>query len=503
MAHVSSKAQILRQTIEAEMAQSFAGALSPRPFVQRTLLSCGITELDLLTGGGVPAGAITELVGHGSTGKTGVAMQIAAAAMQAGKVCAWVDASDSFDPQSGAENGMLLPRLLWVRCGGHAEAAPSGPSRSMVLPEADRRSSPGAGRCGSHPRGEEQGLDRAIGGLFQSAGGQEDELPWPDGSRTGMHSTRNRQALGTPGAPNIPLSPCKRAPHEHRPAFHPVTRSEQVASDRQGGRNLGHVGAGREGVGHVECSQQQRPGARSTAAISRPAIPETRRSTADGQGPLSRNGEALSAAFSRSVENLPENSSGRLSRGEPGFQATPRTGFAGATRPWDRLDQALRAADLLLQGGGFAVIVFDLGGIAPEHALRIPAATWFRFRAAAESSGTAFILLSQAACARSSAGLVLHFKPMQLRLAGGTVVEAARYQAEVARQRFQQATGGETAVPRKQPRATWQASPYACSYGAASEQSAPASAAAEPLHWPAPSLITRSAGEAGGASPMP
>ena len=51
---------------------------------------------------------------------------------------------------------------------------------------------------------------------------------------------------------------------------------------------------------------------------------------------------------------------------------------------WARMDQALRVTDLLLQGGGFSAIVFDLGSLAPEFASRVPLATWFRYRATAE-----------------------------------------------------------------------------------------------------------------------
>jgi recombination protein RecA len=40
----------------------------------------------------------------------------------------------------------------------------------------------------------------------------------------------------------------------------------------------------------------------------------------------------------------------------------------GQKKPWSRLDQALRATDLLLQNGGFAAIVLDMASIAPEHA---------------------------------------------------------------------------------------------------------------------------------------
>ena len=53
-------------------------------------------------------------------------------------------------------------------------------------------------------------------------------------------------------------------------------------------------------------------------------------------------------------------------------------------KPYSRLDQALRVADLLLQAGGFSAIVIDMGSVAPEFALRVPLATWFRHRAAAE-----------------------------------------------------------------------------------------------------------------------
>ena len=69
-------------------------------------------------------------------------------------------------------------------------------------------------------------------------------------------------------------------------------------------------------------------------------------------------------------------------------QAIPGAQVAanGAKKPWTRLDQGIRAVDLLVQAGGFGAIVFDLGSIAPQFARRIPLATWFRWRAACERS---------------------------------------------------------------------------------------------------------------------
>ena len=81
-----------------------------------------------------------------------------------------------------------------------------------------------------------------------------------------------------------------------------------------------------------------------------------------------------------------------------------------AGKPWPRMEQALRAADLLLLAGGFAAIVLDMAGIAPEYATRVPMATWFRYRAAAERTQASFLLLTQSPCARSSAELLLRFE---------------------------------------------------------------------------------------------
>jgi hypothetical protein len=108
------------------------------------------------------------------------------------------------------------------------------------------------------------------------------------------------------------------------------------------------------------------------------------------------------------------------------------------SKPLPRIEQALRATDLLLQGGGFSAIVLDLGSVAPEHALRVPIATWFRYRAAAEKNQASIILLTQHACAKSSAGLVVRLKSNHGLQKGTTVFCGMKYEAEVSRQRFTQ-----------------------------------------------------------------
>jgi hypothetical protein len=76
-------------------------------------------------------------------------------------------------------------------------------------------------------------------------------------------------------------------------------------------------------------------------------------------------------------------------------------------KPWSRLEQALRATDLLLQTGGFAAIVLDMSDVLPLHTMRIPLATWYRFRLAAEHARSALVFLTQSPCASSCAALAL------------------------------------------------------------------------------------------------
>jgi hypothetical protein len=78
-----------------------------------------------------------------------------------------------------------------------------------------------------------------------------------------------------------------------------------------------------------------------------------------------------------------------------------------AKEVWDRLDQGLRATDLLLNTGGFRAIALDMGDVGPEQVRRVPLASWYRFRLQAEKSQAILLLVTQAACASSCASVVL------------------------------------------------------------------------------------------------
>jgi hypothetical protein len=108
-------ANALRRQIEATLATRIPSALSPSPRVSAELADTGIPAVDQLTGG-FPVGAISELTGPISSGRTTVALAFLAERTLEGQACAWVDVNDALDPESAAASGVRLGNLLWVRC---------------------------------------------------------------------------------------------------------------------------------------------------------------------------------------------------------------------------------------------------------------------------------------------------------------------------------------------------------------------------------------------------
>ena len=264
--------------------------------------------------------------------------------MRAGHVCAWIDVSDNFDPESAAGNGIDLARLLWVRCGGSLTDGPPPSSSSTI----SARNSPHPSAAQSLQSGGSPHLRSEVRGLSQAVDTLLSRRPLPP----------RRRQIGTPGAPNRSLEGRQRV--------------EQVAFDRLPARRGSNLLHDRQQV------------AQTSAPARKP-----------------------------------------LSSDKP---------FARQQKPWSRLDQALRATDLLMHSGGFGALVLDLGSVDPQFATRVPLATWFRFRAAAERTRTAFLLLCQHPCAHSSAEVVLRTS-LALPQAG-TVLTAVPFNVERVRQRF-------------------------------------------------------------------
>jgi recA bacterial DNA recombination protein len=257
----------LRQQIETAFQHRYPSVLTPYPKTIREVVPTGIAQIDTLLNGGIPVGAITEITGPATSGRTSIAISALAQRTREGSVCAWIDARDSLDPESAAASGVSLHHLLWVRCS------------DKVAPRPDR------------------------------------------------------------------------------------------------------------------------------------------------------------------------------SQGKNASDSQPRDSQPRDSKPWTRLDQALRATDLLLQSGGFASIVLDLADESIEHARRIPLATWFRYRQAADRTRCSLLVLGKAPFAQSSAAVVLECSPAAVASVSGTVIRNFSYKLHRQRERFSHITS----IDRKPPASTWTA----------------------------------------------
>src|SRR5882724_8612759 len=82
----------------------------------------GISAIDSMTGG-LPAGAITEIVGAHSSGRTSFMLSALRAASSQNDLCALIDTSDSLNIASATKAGIALRNLLWVRCSSDVDRA--------------------------------------------------------------------------------------------------------------------------------------------------------------------------------------------------------------------------------------------------------------------------------------------------------------------------------------------------------------------------------------------
>jgi recombination protein RecA len=71
------------------------------------------------------------------------------------------------------------------------------------------------------------------------------------------------------------------------------------------------------------------------------------------------------------------------------------------------LDRAVKAVNIVLQAGGFGVVVLDLGEVAPQTIKRLPYTTWLRLHRVIEGSETACVLIGSEPIARSAGGVTV------------------------------------------------------------------------------------------------
>ena len=134
----SSSAKLLKEFSQTLAGLTPASRLEVRPAPETA--SSGIAQIDALTGG-LPRGCLTEVCGPESSGRTTVMLAAIAAVTRREEICALIDASDALDPHSATAAGVNLERLLWVRCGSHAQSSALSRKRRQAfsLEERERR----------------------------------------------------------------------------------------------------------------------------------------------------------------------------------------------------------------------------------------------------------------------------------------------------------------------------------------------------------------------------
>ncbi len=368
---MTSSLQPLRNAIEDSLARRVPWALKPVSQAAGEVIATRIATIDELLAGGLPVGALTEIVGSLCSGRTVCAHAFVSQVTRQGQVCAWIDGSDCFDAESAAANGTDLERLLWVRCGGEETGSVVALPPIDVAPASAANSMPVSSGGSLHPRNEVRGMPEAINAFMSD-----------------QKAVRSKK-IGTPGMSNRSLSLSRR--------------TEQVATDRLPARRGEHLLKNRARFEPL------------CAAPQRKERPKGRRSAEGCSPPVAG-----------------------MERGATSYRQS---------HPCHRLDQALRVTDLLMQAGGFGAIVLDLGSIAPEFVSRVPLATWFRFRAAADRARTSILLLTQHPCAQSSAEVVLRTRAAMPD--AGTVMTSLPFTVEIVRQRFRPASSN--VVPLRKP----------------------------------------------------
>jgi len=73
-------------------------------------------------------------------------------------------------------------------------------------------------------------------------------------------------------------------------------------------------------------------------------------------------------------------------------------------------EHALKSTDLLIQAGGFGLVVMDLADTPDKEARRVPLSSWFRLRHAAERTDAALVVLERQINARSCSALQIEMR---------------------------------------------------------------------------------------------
>lgn len=142
-------------------------------------------------------------------------------------------------------------------------------------------------------------------------------------------------------------------------------------------------------------------------------------------------------------------SSGSLTRRYSSYGAVGRSRL-DLKQQMKPLEKAFKAADILLQNGGFGLIAVDLSGVDERLLRKIPKATWFRFSRVAEKTQTTLVFLASYPAAGNCSAWTLRMKGMRAIWSGSVgaphtnILSDVSFGAEITRSRRR----GKTEFPK-------------------------------------------------------
>jgi recombination protein RecA len=116
------------------------------------------------------------------------------------------------------------------------------------------------------------------------------------------------------------------------------------------------------------------------------------------------------------------------------------------------LEQAFKATDMLLQSGGFGLIVVDLSDLPEKIVRNVPLSSWFRFSRVVENQRTALVFIERQPHATSCAGLVLELTSAPATFSG-KLLTSLTLSADVIRTREKK--GVQSVTPDFSIKAQW------------------------------------------------
>jgi len=78
----------------------------------------------------------------------------------------------------------------------------------------------------------------------------------------------------------------------------------------------------------------------------------------------------------------------------------------------------MKAADLIVHGGGFGMVCLDLSEVPLRALQRIPLSWWWRFRRAVEKTPAVFLVLGERPSAKACSSCWLEFRPAKVHWSG-------------------------------------------------------------------------------------